>query len=179
MRIREFIIEDIGYRLFPCLYNRFHGPLFEFIKSKIPNDFLHKSIYDFGCGDGENTIRLQRAFQPKEMIACDRSGPMLERARKKGLSVQDLDFNKELPKGEMAAFTYSLHHAYDKEKTLQKAISNFNYLFICEPYLKLLHFVNWGHAPSKKKWIELFDKTLKEYDLYEYKNNLIVFYKNK
>lgn len=179
MKIREFVIETVGYKFFPCIYNRFHDPLFDFIKSKIPKDFLHKEIWDLGCGDGENTIRLNKIFQPKRIIACDRSGPMLERAKKKGLETQSIDFNNELPKGEMAAFTYSLHHAYDKEKTLQKILNNFDYLFICEPYLNIFHFINWGHVPSKKSWIKLFNKTFKNYILHEYKNNLIVFYKNK
>lgn len=177
MRIREFIVEVVIYKIFPCLYNRFHDPLFDFIKSKTPEDFLHKETWDLGCGDGENTVRLQRVFQPKELIACDRNGPMLERAKRKGFKVQNLDFNNEFPRGEMATFTYALHHAYDKEKTLQKSVNNFNYLFICEPCLKSFHFFNWGHVPSKKKWIELFDKVLKDYELYEYKNNIIVFYR--
>jgi SAM-dependent methyltransferase len=178
MRVRKFIIEDIGYKLAPCLYNRFHDPLFEFIQSKIPKDFLNKSIHDLGCGDGENTLRIQKTFQPKKILACDRSKPMLERAKKKGFITLKLDFNSEFPKGEMATFTYSLHHAYNKEGVLKKAATKFKYLFICEPYLNLFHFFNWGHVPSKKYWIKLFDKILRKYSLYEYKNNLIVFYKN-
>ena len=179
MRLRELIIEKIGYKLGPCLYNRFHDPLFDFIKSKTPKDFLHKKIYDLGCGDGENTQRIKRVFNPKEITACDRSEPMLERAKKKGFKTQYLDFNKEFPKGEVATFTYSLHHAYNKEEVLQKTINNFEYLFICEPYLKLSHFFDWGHVPSKKYWVELFDKVLIKYDIFEFGNNLIIFFKKK
>ena len=177
MRFRELIIEKIGYKLGPCLYNRFHDPLFSFVKSKIPKDFMYKRIYDLGCGDVENTSRIQKVFQPKEIIACDRSGSMLYRAKKKGFKTQYLDFNKEFPKGEMATFTYSLHHAYNKDEVLQKAKNNFKYLFICEPNLKPLHFFNWGHVPSKKYWIDLFNNVLLKYNLCEYENNLIVFFK--
>ena len=179
MRIREFIIETIGYKLFPCYYNRFHDPLFEFVKSKIPKEFLYKEIWDLGCGDGKNTIRIRKVFQPKSIVACDRSEPMLSRAKKEGLDVQLIDFNKGFPKGEMATFTYSLHHAYDKEKTLKEVVNNFDYIFFCEPYLNLLHIVNWGHVPTKKRWNKLFDKVLEGYELYEYEGNLIIFYKNK
>ncbi|OIO12651.1 hypothetical protein COV53_04990 [Candidatus Gottesmanbacteria bacterium CG11_big_fil_rev_8_21_14_0_20_37_11] len=175
--LRELIIEKIGYRFFPCLYNRSHDPLFQSIKSITPKDFFHRYIYDLGCGDGENTVRIQKIFKPKKIVACDRSKPMLERVKKKGFEVQYLDFNTEFPKGEMAVFTYSLHHAYNKEDVLEKAKDNFKYLFICEPYLSLFHFFNWGHVPSKKEWINLFDKILKKYKLFEYENNLIVFYK--
>src|SRR3989344_4885435 len=104
---------------------------------------------------------------------------MLERAKKKGFKTQYLDFNKEFPKGEVATFTYSLHHAYNKEEVLQKTINNFEYLFICEPYLKLSHFFDWGHVPSKKYWVELFDKVLIKYDIFEFGNNLIIFFKKK
>jgi SAM-dependent methyltransferase len=179
MRIREFIIETIGYKLFPCFYNRFHDPLFEFIKTKTPREFLYKEIWDIGCGDGKNTIRIKKVFQPKNIYACDRSEPMLKRAKDEGLKVQLFDFNKGFPKGEMATFTYSLHHAYDKEKTLNEVVNNFDYIFICEPYLNLFHIVNWGHVPSKKRWVELFDKVFGNYTMYDYDGNLIVFYKNQ
>ena len=101
---------------------------------------------------------------------------MLLRANKKGFKTRYLDFNKKFPKGELAVFTYALHHAYNKEEALKKAISNFKYLFLCEPYLKLSHFYNWGHVPSKKHWIKLSNKRLGKYVLYEYKNNLIIFF---
>lgn len=178
-KIREFIVEDIGYQLSPCLYNRSHALLFEFIRAKTPKEFLGREIYDLGCGDGENTVRIQNVFQAKNIIACDRSAPMLKRAKQKGFSLKKMDFNDEFPNGEMATFTYALHHAYDKEKVLQKALDKFKYLFICEPYLNIFHFFNWGHVPTRKQWIKLFDKILKDYKLFEYKNNLIVFYKNK
>ena len=178
-KIREFIIEDVGYQLFPCSYNRSHDPLFDFVKSKAPKEFFGREIYDLGCGDGENTARIQKVFQPKNIIACDRSDPMLKRAKQKGFSVKKIDFNDEFPRGEMVTFTYALHHAYDKEKVLQKAKDKFQYLFICEPYLKLFHFFNWGHVPPKEKWIKLFDEILKDYLFFEYKNNLIVFYQNR
>ena len=177
-KIRELFVEKIGYRFFPCLYNRFHDPIFDFIKSKIPQDFLHKSIYDLGCGDGGNTIRIQKVFQPKELIACDRNKFMLRRAEKKGFKTQIIDFNSKFPKGEMATFTFSLHHAYDKEKTLKSVVKNFKYIFICEPYLDLYHWLfDAGHVPTKEKWIEIFNKVLKKYLLYQYKNSLIVFFK--
>jgi len=177
MKFRELVIEKIGYKLAPCMYNRFHDPLFKFIESKTPKEFKNKAIYDLGCGDGENTYRLQMIFKPKEIFACDRSKPMLKRARMKGYKTKYLDFKKKLPKGEMAAYTYSLHHAYDKKKVLEKTVENFKYIFICEPYLKISHFYNWGHVPSRKEWAVLFDKVLNKYDLYEFKNNLVIFFK--
>lgn len=178
-KIRELFVETIGYRFFPCLYNRFHDPLFEFVKSKLPKDFLRKRIYDLGCGDGGNTVRIRKVFQPKNIIACDRNKYMLERAKKKGFKVQKINFNDDFPKGEMATFTFSLHHAYDKEKTLQKAVDNFKYIFILEPCLDLYHFLfDGGHVPKRERWREIFDKVLKKYQLYSLKNNLIVFYKH-
>ncbi|MDO9028341.1 MAG: hypothetical protein Q7U68_05725 [Candidatus Roizmanbacteria bacterium] len=45
VKIRELFVEKIGYRFFPCLYNRFHDPIFDFIKSKTPQDFLHTNCF--------------------------------------------------------------------------------------------------------------------------------------
>jgi|SRR3990167_10075111 len=178
MRIREWIAENIGYRFFGCLYNKSHDHIFDFIQTKIPKDLLHRKIYDLGCGDGGNTVRVQKVFQAKEIVGYDHNDFLLKRAKKKGILVKKFDFNLTLPKGEMAAFIFSLHHASDKEKTLKEAVKNFKYIFICEPCLDLYHWLFDGGEPlPKEKWIELFDKILKKYLIYQYKNNLIVFYK--
>lgn len=140
-KIRELFVETIGYRFFPCLYNRFHDPIFEFIGSKTPKDFF-------------------------------------QRTKKKGFKVQVINFNDNFPKGEMATFTFSLHHAYDKEKALKEVVKNFKYIFICEPCLDLYHWLfDAAHVPSKEKWLEIFKKVLKKYTFYQYKRNLIVFFK--
>ena len=178
MRIREWVAENIGYRFFGCLYNRSHDHIFRFIKSKVPEDFLYRSISDLGCGDGGNTIRIQRVFSPKEIIGYDHNDFLLERAKKRGVRAEKIDFKFGLPKGEMGVFTFSLHHAPDKEKTLREAVNNFQFIFLCEPSLDLYHWLLDGGTPlPKRKWIELFDKVLGQYLLYEYKNNLIVFYR--
>ena len=178
MRIKEWIGENIGYRFFGCLYNKSHDHIFTFIQSKIPKDFLHRTISDLGCGDGGNTIRVQKVFQTKKIIGYDHNNFLLDRARKKRLLVKKFDFNSQLPTGEMATFTFSLHHAYDKEKTLREVVEKFRYIFVCEPCLDFYHWLFDGGEPlPKEKWIELFDKTLKKYLIYQYKNNLVVFYK--
>jgi len=93
MRIREWIAENIGYRFFGCLYNKSHDHIFDFIQTKIPKDLLHRKIYDLGCGDGGNTVRVQKVFQAKEIVGYDHNDFLLKRAKKKGILVKKFDFN--------------------------------------------------------------------------------------
>lgn len=178
MRIKEWVAENIGYRFFGCFYNIFNKPLFNFIESKIPKDFLNKKISDLGCGDGSNTLRIRRIFRAKEVIGYDHNDYLLKKAQKKGLKVEKINLNIKIPKGEMAVFTFSLHHLRDKEKALRDVIVNFDYLFLCEPIKDLYHaFLDAGEPFRKEEWIEVFDKVLKRYLLYQYRNNLIVLYR--
>lgn len=180
MRIKEWIGENISYRFFGCCYNIFQEPLFDFVESKIPKSFLDKNISDLGCGDGGNTLKIKRMFKAKKIVGYDHNDFLLKRAKKKGLKVKKLDLNKKVPKGEMATFTFALHHLKDKEKALKKVIKNFDYLFLCEPIQDLYHLLfDAGEPLKKREWTDLFDKILKKYTLYRFKNNLIVFYPPK
>lgn len=180
MRIKEWIAENIGYRFFGCFYNTLNKPLFDFIESEVPKDFLNRNISDLGCGDGSNTLKIRRIFKAKEVIGYDHNDYLLRKAHKKGLKVEKIDLDKEMPRGEMAVFTFSLHHLKDKEKALRNVIANFDYLFLCEPIKDLYHaLLDAGKPLRREEWIEIFDKILKSYRLYQFKNNLVVFYKNE
>lgn len=61
MKIQEWFGENIGYRFFGCCYNKIHDPIFKFIESKIPEDFLGRSIFYIGSGDGSNTLPIQQS----------------------------------------------------------------------------------------------------------------------
>jgi SAM-dependent methyltransferase len=177
MRIQEWFGENIGYRFFGCLRNASQSGIFKYIKTKVPKNFMGRTIYDLGCGDGTDTLHLKQIFKPKKVIGYDHNDFLLERARKKGLEVRKLDINKDLPQGELATFVFSLHHAEDKEKTLREAVKKFDYIFLCEPILDLFHRLLDGGTPlSKQEWINIFNKTLKKYKLFQYKNNIIIFY---
>lgn len=177
MRFKEWVGEKIGYRFFGCLYNKTHDHIFDFIATKIPKEFLRKNITDLGCGDGGNTLRVKKVFKAKTIVGYDHNDYLLEKAKKKGLRVKKFDFNGGLPRGELATFTFSLHHSPDMEITIRQAIKNFDYVFLCEPMLDLYHrLFDSGTPLSKQGWISLFNKTLKRYGLYQYRNNLIMFY---
>ena len=180
MDIRRWFGENIGYRFFGCFYNLFHEPLFNFIESKITKNFLGKNISDLGCGDGTNTLRIKRIFKAKSILGFDHNDFLLKRARKKGLEVEKFDLNKKIPKGEMATFTFSLHHLKDKEKALRLAKENFDFLFLCEPVKDLYHAVfDAGEPLRRQEWVNLFDKVFKKYVLYQFKNSLIVFWQRR
>jgi len=178
MDIKEWIAENIGYRFFSCFYNIFNKPLFNYTKSKIPDDFFGREISDLGCGDGSNTLRIKRIFKPKSIVGYDHNDYLLKRARKRNLKVKKLDLNKEMPKGEMATFTLALHHLKDKEKALRETVKNFRYFFLCEPIRNLYHaLLDGGKTLPKQEWIDLFDKVFKDYTLFQFQSSLIVFYK--
>ncbi|MFH0792236.1 MAG: class I SAM-dependent methyltransferase [bacterium] len=180
MGLNRWIAENIIYRYFGCYYTRFHDPLFSFIQKNIPDDFLGRNIADLGCGDGSNTLRIISVFKPKSVIGYDSSIHGVLKAKGRGIDTRYLNFDRGLPEGEMATFTFSLHHAEDKEKTLEEAKNNFSYLFICEPCLDLYHrFFDAGGPLKRKEWVALFDKVLGEYQIYHHKNNIIIFYRKK
>lgn len=177
MTIKELIAENILYPIFGCCYTKDQQPLYDFIESKIPKDFFNKEVYDIGCGDGSNTVRLKKIFKAKRITGYDHNDHLIKKAINRGLTIKKIDMNNGLPKGEMVTFTASLHHVSNKEETLRKVVKNFKYLFICEPLLDLYHYlIDAGHPLIKKDWIKLFDKTLKKYSLYQYKNFIFVFY---
>lgn len=177
MSIREWVGDNIIYRFFGCFYARFHDHIFLFIRSKTPREFLGRKVVDLGCGDGTNTIRIKKIFQTRDIIGYDSNEFLLARARKRGIKVEQADLNKTIPKGEMATFTFSLHHLRDKEKVLKQVKKNFDFIFLCEPCNDLWHRIfDTGNVPTEEQWIAIFDKILPKHKLYKYKNNLIVFY---
>lgn len=177
MTFREWIADNIGYKLYGCSLNRHHDDAFDFIERVIPRQFYSRKIHDLGCGDGKNTSTIRRIFQAKSIIGVDRHRGLLERARKRGIQTKQMDLNHELPKGELATFTYSLHHVHDKVTALRVAKINFTFLFLCEPVKDLCHTLfDAGDVQTKKVWIKLFDSELREYRIHQYKNNLIVFW---
>ena len=181
MDLREWFADNIGYRFLGCCYNnkfnRGQIALFDFIESKVPSNFLGKEICDLGCGDGSNTTRLRKIFKPKSITGYERNEYLIKRAMEKGIVIRKIDLNQEMPRGEMATFTFSLHHLKDKEKALKLATENFKYLFLCEPVKDLYHALfDGGRTLSKNEWLSLFSKILKRYKLYQHKSSLIVFY---
>lgn len=177
MNIREWIADNIGYRFFGCCYNATTQPLFDYLVTIAPKQFFGRSIADLGCGDGINTLRIQRIFQPKEIVGYERNSYLIERARARELTVRQHDLNKNIPKGEMGIFMLSLHHLTDKKRVLQQATQNFRFLVVCEPIQDVYHFLfDAGHPLSRAGWIQLFDQTLQRYQLFEFQHMVIAFY---
>lgn len=177
MGIREWFADNIGYRFGGCLYAKAHDHIFRYISSVIPDEFKERVISDLGCGDGTNTLRLKKVFKTKSIVGYEKNEYLIKRAREKGLNVKKADLNKEISKGDLATFTFSLHHIKDKEKCLRNVKENFNYIFLIEPCNDLYHrLFDAGEPLSKTEWIRIFDKVLGKYKVYHYKNNILVFY---
>lgn len=178
INIREWIADTIGYRFFGCAYNATTQPLFNYLASIVPKDFLGRRIADLGCGDGVNTLRIRNIFHPKKIVGYERNAYLIERARARGLIVNQHNLNEAIPKGDVGAFILSLHHLTDKKKALVRATQNFRFLVICEPIQDVYHLLfDAGHPLSRAGWIKLFDQTLQHYQLFEFRNNIIAYWK--
>ncbi|PIY59853.1 hypothetical protein COY95_04855 [Candidatus Woesearchaeota archaeon CG_4_10_14_0_8_um_filter_47_5] len=176
-QLREWIAENIGYRFTGCAYNKTHDHLFTSLEPLIPARFFRREIADLGCGDGGNTLRIKKIFRARMIRGYERNEYLIARARKKGIVVKKMDLQASLPYGEMATFTFSLHHLPNKEEVLKKVMHHFKYLFLIEPTLDLYHSLFDACPPLKRtQWIALFNTTLGRYDLHIIKNNVVVFY---
>ena len=180
MNIREWIADNIGYKFGGCAYAKTHDRIFNPIQKLIPKDFLGRKVSDLGCGDCSNTLRIKKLFQVKDIVGFERNPYLIQRARNKGLKVKKLDLNDSIPKGELATFSFALHHIKDKVNMLQQVKRNFKYIFLIEPMKDLYHALfDAGYPLSEKDWIKVFDAALGEYQLHRQGNNLIVFYRSK
>ncbi len=179
MRIREWIGERLVYRFLGNFYSAGHDHIFAHISSIAPSNFQDRSIHDLGCGDGQNTQRVEQVFRARSVTACDHNRYLLERAERRGLRIQEVDLNLEMPRGEMATFIFSLHHLRNKEDVLRRVKESFELLFLCEPMNDLYHrLLDGGRVLSRDAWTELFDATLGQYRLYQYRNNLLIFFEH-
>jgi hypothetical protein len=178
MNFREWIAENIGYRVSGCAYAKTHDHIFDFVRSVTPQEYLGRDISDLGCGDGQNTLRIQKVFNAEKIKGFEKHDTLVKRARVRGLNVTKWDLEKDVPKGEMATFSFALHHIKDKEKCLTGVKRNFRYIFMVEPCNDLYHrLFDAGYPMSESNWKELFDKVFKKYKIFKYKNNLVVFYR--
>lgn len=178
MNVREWIADNVGYRFFGCAYNATTQPLFDYLATVTPKEFLGRSIADLGCGDGINTLRTQKIFRPNAIVGYERNSYLIERARDRGITVRQRDLNESIPKGEMGVFMLSLHHLTDKQEALTQTTRNFRFLVICEPMQDLYHALfDAGKPLSRTGWTKLFDGVLKDYQFFEFRRTAIAFWK--
>ncbi len=88
MNIREWIVDNIAYRFGGCGYAKYHDRIYDPIKKLIPLDFMDREIFDLGCGDGQNTLRIKKVFEAKSMVGYERNSYMVEKAIGRGIKVK-------------------------------------------------------------------------------------------
>lgn len=152
-------------------------PHFDFLKDKIPSEFLGREISDLGCGDGFATQRIKEIFKARSIKGYETNDYLIEKARKRGMIVKRVDLEEHVPKGEMAAIWGVLHHLKDKEKFLGRVGSNFKCAVFNEPVKNVWSFLDGGEPLTEKEWRGLFSKTLGSYTSLRFKDNLFVFWK--
>ena len=103
--LQKKVTDNLGYRFFGCTLSFLDNPKFKFIKSNTPQEFLDREIHDFGCGDGQASLKLRKIFKARKIVGYEKNPYLVSRARKK-LEVRRFDICKEeLPQGEMATMT--------------------------------------------------------------------------
>ncbi|MFH0961207.1 MAG: class I SAM-dependent methyltransferase [archaeon] len=110
------------------------------LEKTLPNAFRGREISDLGCGDGKTTLRLARILRPKKLVGYEVNKRLLELSKKRGLKTQKIDFEKKVPKGDLAILWGVIHHLKKPEIFLRKIRKNFKGLVIREPVSKLRVF---------------------------------------
>ena len=180
MSWQKEIRSKIGYWLVGNFFqNIFRPPYFEFLKKSLPSDFLNREICDLGCGDGSATIKLKDLFRAKNIKGYEINDSLIKKARKRGIAVEKIDLEKEVPYGEMATIWAVIHHLKNKEGFLNRVRANFNYAVIVEPIKCWWAFLDGGEPLLEKEWEELFDKTLGGCVSLKFRDNIYIFWKKK
>lgn len=168
----------IGYLLIGnSVANLLSKPYFGFLKDRVPPEFLGKEISDLGCGDGFSTRRIGEVFRAKSIKGYEINDHLVEKARKRGLAVEKMDLEKQIPKSEMATVWGIVHHLKDKEAFLKRICSNFDYAVFNEPIKDRWAFLDGGEPLVEEEWGNLFRKVLGGCRTLRFKNQLFVFWK--
>lgn len=167
----------IGYPLLGNLIANLQSKkYFDFIADKIPPEFLNREVSDLGCGDGFATQKIKNLFKVRSIEGYEINKYLIKKARTKGLSIERMDLEKTVPKGEMAVVWGVIHHLKSQKEVLRKIRSNFNYAVFSEPIKSFWAFLDGGEPLSVPEWKNLFNQTLGNCKFFEFKDNLFVFW---
>jgi SAM-dependent methyltransferase len=167
-----------GYRLLGnWVANLLSAPYFTFIGEKIPNEYTKREISDLGCGDGYATEKIKELFRARSIKGYETNKYLIKRARQRGLTVEEIDLEKQVPKGEMATVWGVVHHLRNKEGFLKKIQSNFKFAVFNEPVKSFWAFLDGGEPLPEQVWQNLFHKTLGDCKFLRFKDNLFIFWK--
>ena len=170
----------IGYWLIGnSVANLLSKPYFDFLKGKIPSEFLDREISDLGCGDGFSTRKIEKLFKAKSIKGYELNDHLIKKARKRGLVVEELDLEKQFPNGEMATVWGVVHHLKDKEDFLKRVRCNFDYAVFNEPIKGRWAFLDGGEPLKEREWKRLFSEFLGDYTTLKFKDQLFVFWKKR
>lgn len=178
IRWQKQIRLTIGYRFLGNLAANLHSqPYFDYLKDKIPQEFLGKDISDLGCGDGYATKKIEVLFSPRSIKGYEINKYLVRRAQNKGIQAEQWDLEKDVPQGEMAIIWGVLHHLGNKEAVLKKINSNFNYTVFMEPIKSYWSFLDGGYPLPEIELKNLFGKILGGAKFLVFKDSLFVFWK--
>lgn len=147
----EKIVYASGYNM--NLYNT--DMAIDGLKGCIPKKFLNREVADVGCGDGVNTIKIEKAVRAKEMVGYEMSSNLIKTARNKGLKIIQVSPGYEVT-GDLGVLWGVVHHFDDPEEEMYRIIKNFKSFIIREPTDHWRIFEAGKRYPEKTmtKWVE-------------------------
>ena len=167
-----------GYRLIGnFVASLLSKPYFEFLMDKVPVEFLGRGVHDLGCGDGFSTRKIAELFKAKSIKGYEINDYLIEKARKRGLTVERMNLEEQIPEGEMATVWGVVHHLKNKETFLKRIRSNFKYAVFNEPIKSVWAFLDGGEPLTEEEWRKLFSKTLGDCTILRFKDQLFIFWK--
>ena len=172
--IRMKIAYKVIGNFFPHVLSK---PYFDYLRDKIPGEFFGKNISDIGCGDGFSTQKIKDLFKAKSIKGYEVNDFLIAKAKKRGLTVEKLNLEKDVPRGDMAVVWGVLHHLKNKEEVVEKIKSNFNLAVFNEPVKSFWAFLDGGEPLTLDQWKKIFNKNLGIYRSFRFRDNYFVFWK--
>jgi SAM-dependent methyltransferase len=149
----------------------------KFLESVLPKAMLNREVDDLGCGDGKVTVLLQKILKPAKLRGFDVNKGLVKLAKERGIDAQIWDFDKDMPKGDMAVVWGVLHHLQDPAQCLRRLRENYPLIFIREPVRTgFFKGMELGNPMRINELTALFNNSLPGHQIHICGKSVLVFY---
>ena len=122
------------------------------------------------------TIKLRDLFQAKGIKGYEINDSLIRKAKQRGLLVEKINLEKDVPTGEMAIIYGVLYHIHDQETFLNRIQNNFHFAVFVEPIRSCWALLDGGEPLSERDWQKLFNKVLEGCQFLRFQDHLYVFW---
>lgn len=151
-------------------------PRIETLARFASRSFYGRCLSDLGCGDGSNSLRIAKALKAKTLVGYEFNKHLIARARRRGLEVEEMDLNIQVPHGDLAIIWGVAHHLAQPEAFLTKIRDNFSAAVFKEPVRTFWSFTDGGFPKPEDEWRKLFNEIFGKCSFYRRGHELYVFW---